>query len=430
MRRDDEIDEVLGDTGTAGRSGADRPAASGDASDTEEIRVEIEQTRTEMSGTIDAIQRKLDPEVLTEQAKEAARDVADHAVQQAKEAARDLTGQAKEAAWDATVGRAEEVVSGAGETARGVGETVIETIRQNPVPAALAGLSIGWLFMNRSSGSAGRTSYPYRQGSYGDQGRSTTGRIADTVGGTASQVGERAGDMASSAGERAGEVASSAREAATGAGSTILETIQQNPIPAALTGVGLAWLFMNRPSGRPAYEARSRGHTWRGASDYGAEARGPYQARPYSDQGTGGGTVEQVQRKAGEAVGTVQETAGGVVGTVQETAGDVVGTVRETAGDLVGRAQSGVQRTGGGLMQTAQENPLMTAGVAAALGAAAGFYLPPTRREDQLMGRARDSLIGQAQGVTQDAVEKVQRVAGEGQDTARREGEREGLTTS
>ena len=495
MRRHDEIDELLGDTGSAGRSGTDLPATSDDPPEAQEIRVEIEQTRTEMSGTIDAIQRRLDPEVLTEQAKEAARDVTehavrevrdaalevtDHAVQQAKEAARDMTGQAKEAAWDATVGRAEqavgatvetveEAVSSAGQTVQGVGSIVIETIRQNPVPAALAGLSLGWLFMNRSGGSAGRTSYPYgagrasyptgagrmssypygtggaaysyegRQRPYQEEGQGTTGRIADRVGETASQVGERAsemassaGEMVSSAGERAGEMASSAGEVVVDTGSDILEIIQRNPIPAALTGLGLAWLYMNRSSGRPAYGARSGSHTWRGTSDYGqyrSEARGPYQARPYSDRGTGGGTLEQAQRKAGDAVSTVQETAGDAADTVRETASDVVDTVRETAGDLVDRAQSGVQRTGGGLMQMAQENPLMTAGVAAALGAAAGFYLPATRREDQLMGRARDRMMGQAQEVTQDAVEKVQRVAGEVQDTARKEAEREGLTT-
>ena len=44
----------------------------------EEIRVEIAQTRTEMSGTIDAIQQRLAPEVLGAQAKEVARDATDH----------------------------------------------------------------------------------------------------------------------------------------------------------------------------------------------------------------------------------------------------------------------------------------------------------------------------------------------------------------
>ena len=56
-----------------------RGSSDSDAPDTEEIRVEIEQTRTEMSGTIDAIQQRLAPDVLADQAKELAHDAADQA---------------------------------------------------------------------------------------------------------------------------------------------------------------------------------------------------------------------------------------------------------------------------------------------------------------------------------------------------------------
>src|SRR5215207_1362621 len=129
--------------GTAGSS----RGVDGDDRDPQELRVEIEQTRTEMSGTIDAIQQRLAPDVLSAQAKEVARDATDqaktaaqevlqdavrevkdaakevtaHAVHEVRDAARDVTTGAKDAAWDATVGRAEDAVSTAGDTARGVG---------------------------------------------------------------------------------------------------------------------------------------------------------------------------------------------------------------------------------------------------------------------------------------------------------------------
>ena len=54
-------------------------------------REEIELTRAEMTSTIDAIQDRLDPEVLSEQAKDTAHDVTDHAIREAKEAAREIT---------------------------------------------------------------------------------------------------------------------------------------------------------------------------------------------------------------------------------------------------------------------------------------------------------------------------------------------------
>lgn len=76
---------------------------------TREIEHEIEQTRAEMSETINAIQERLSPQ--------------------------HIATQAKEAVYDATIG-----------TAKGVGSNMIETIKRNPIPAAIAALSIGWLF--------------------------------------------------------------------------------------------------------------------------------------------------------------------------------------------------------------------------------------------------------------------------------------------
>ena len=481
MRRHDEIDEFLGDSGPTARGAADR-AVSDDEAEPEAIRVEIEQTRTEMSGTIDAIQRKLDPEVLAEQAKDVAREVAeqakeaarevtaeavrdvkvaaveltDHAVGEAKDAAREMTGQAKDAAWDATVGRAEEAVSSAGETAKGVGSIMLETIKQNPVPAALAGLTLGWLYMNRSGGPAARTaagpygtvdsSYRYRGAptaypagspqayratphpqAYED-GQSTIGEVADKVGETASRAGEKAGELVSSASDAAVDLASSAGTTVKDTGSGIVETIKENPLPASLIGLGLGWLWMNRSSGRPtqygsasyAYgESRDR----RGMAGY-----------PYPEDRAGIGDRSQDPGVVGSTVDTARETAGQVAEGAQELAGqardkvgDVVGGVQETAGDLVDQAQYQTRRAGGRVEEMVRDNPLMMAGVATALGAAAGFALPATRREDQLMGKARDSFVGQAQEVTQETMEKVERVAGEAQTTVQKEAEREGL---
>jgi len=85
----------------------------------ERTRAEIERTRADMSETVDAIQERLSPENLKEQAKDRVRE--------------------------ATVGRAQEAGSG-----------IVETIRANPVPAALTGIGLGWLLVSagRSSSSA------------------------------------------------------------------------------------------------------------------------------------------------------------------------------------------------------------------------------------------------------------------------------------
>jgi len=418
--------------------------------ETEQIRVEIEETRAEMSGTVDAIQEKLNPATLADQAKEAVREVAEHAAEQArehaKEAVREATEHAKDAVREATVGRAEHMVSSAGQTAKGVRETVLETIKANPVPAALAGLSLGWLFMNRSSGSSSyqyrgsgaaypygtrSTTYPYetrgtaypyetRQPYYADQDRGAGEGITSKVGETAGQVRETAGQVVNEVGEMAGNVASSAGRAVSGAGDTagdlgssILDTITQNPVPAALTGVGLAWLLMNRSSsGQQPYRAHSAEHYWRGD----APGQPSYQT---GQSGSGvGGAVGQAQEKAGQVAGQVQDKAGQVAGQVQDTAGQVVGQVQETAGQLVGGAQHQATRLPGRVQRMAQENPLMAGALAVTVGAAVGLAMPETQREDQLLGGTRDNFMRQAKGTAQETVQKVQQVAGEAQQAA------------
>ena len=98
-----------------------------------EIETDLEMTRTEMSGTLEEIGERLDPGRLADQAREKVKE--------------------------ATVGRLEDAVESAGETAKGVSDMVIETIRRNPVPAAMAGVGLVMLWQNRQNGpsSAGNT---------------------------------------------------------------------------------------------------------------------------------------------------------------------------------------------------------------------------------------------------------------------------------
>ena len=85
-------------------------------------------------------------------------------------------------------------------------------------------------------------------------------------------------------------------------------------------------------------------------------------------------------------------------------------------------------RAPGQVERMINDNPLLTAGLAATLGAAAGLMLPPTQTEDQFVGASRDRLIGKAQQAASDAVDKVQSVAQEVQHTAGREAQAQGLT--
>jgi ElaB/YqjD/DUF883 family membrane-anchored ribosome-binding protein len=128
----------------------------------EEIRADIETTRHEMSGTLNELGERLDPAHLMDQAKHNVRE--------------------------ATIGRVEE-------TAKGVSDMVMDTIKRNPVPAALAGAGLALLWANRS---------PSQQGAPSD-GRPASG-IGTVVGDTASSIGQSVGSVADGAQQIGGEV--------------------------------------------------------------------------------------------------------------------------------------------------------------------------------------------------------------------------------
>jgi ElaB/YqjD/DUF883 family membrane-anchored ribosome-binding protein len=111
-------------------------AGNSDTSDLDGIHGDIEQTRSQMSETIDAIQERLSPQHLVAEAKASVRD--------------------------ATIGRVEHMVDSARTSAQQAGGGFVDTIRENPVPVALIGIGLGWLFMR------GRNRpRPYPQTAYG-----------------------------------------------------------------------------------------------------------------------------------------------------------------------------------------------------------------------------------------------------------------------
>ena len=96
---------------------------------TAEIRSDIEQTRADMSETIEAIQDRLRPSNLVSQATDTVRDATVGKVKQVAESARSSL-------------RSRGYTSDYGSS---TGGTVMDRIRENPIPAALAVASVAWI---------------------------------------------------------------------------------------------------------------------------------------------------------------------------------------------------------------------------------------------------------------------------------------------
>jgi len=344
---------VRADSGSSGDSGSAADA------DPEVIVAEIEVTREEMSETIDAIQDRLDPERLqqqaievTEQAREAAKDVTKYAIEEAKAAVNELTSQAKASVREATIGRVEHMAMYTRDTAESVKGDLWTTIKQNPVPAALAAIGIGWLWSNRSGGGSQRSSYA-RYGNY---------------------RGETHSDWSyQSAGAGSRYYGSYGTEGGYGSSGTI-------------AGYG--------SSGTHGGQYDQQGGQ---GQQLGGQIVGQAQER-----------VGQVQEKAGQVVGQAGQVvgqAGQVVGQVQERAGQVPYQMRERAGQVQQQAQ--------GFWQMLESNPVAVGALGTVLGGVAGLLIPETEKEHQLMGETRDRVIGSVQEMAGETVSKAQRVAEE-----------------
>jgi ElaB/YqjD/DUF883 family membrane-anchored ribosome-binding protein len=195
-----------------------------------------------------------------------------------------------------------------------------------------------------------------------------------------------------------------AKETVRESGSGFVDRIKQNPVPAAMVGIGLGWLFM---SGR---EENSGQRGYRGVSNYNEP--------PAYYEGSGGSSAGQGRSSAGEAAGQARERASQLGEGAQER-----------ASQLGGQAQEQAQRAKGGFQRMLQENPLAVGAVVVGLGAAIGFSVPETEKENQAMGEARDNLVERGKEKAEELKPKVQSVAEEAQSAAKEEAQNQDLSS-
>ena len=185
----------------------------------EAIRASISQTRSEMGAKIDAIQNRLDPENIKDQAQEAFYSVIE-------DGADALAGYVRNQAVDLG--------------------SVSNTIKRNPLPAALVGLGLGWIVLeslsnngNSSSEHYGAEVYgiqstgsnPYRPDPYSPSqptagyGRHADGINADATNGAMQNVKQQAAEIADNVQEIVSDVQDTLAQKARGAAEQVSEAI-------------------------------------------------------------------------------------------------------------------------------------------------------------------------------------------------------------
>jgi hypothetical protein len=151
--------------------------------------------------------------------------------------------------------------------------------------------------------------------------------------------------------------------------SSVLRTAKDNPVPAALIGLGLLGLMRDGRSS-------SDGKTREGASK----------------------VADKVPDKVQDAASEAREGASKVVDKVQDMASDA----RESL-------QHGVEK----VRHRIEDDPVVLGALGIALGAALGAALPRTRIEDEKLGPKRDELVSKAKHVGEQIRDETKHVARE-----------------
>lgn len=273
------------------------PASAGEEVDPEAERIvaEIEVTRTEMGGTIDQIGHRLQPQT--------------------------IVGNARDQLREATVGKVERLADDAAQTAQATTNTLLDTVLQNPVPAALAAIGVGWLALR-----------------FREQQSQSYGHGRDGIG---------------------------AAPVVSGFGK--------------FYGTG----YPDDP--RYLYEPRD-GDPMSGVRD------------------SAGRAASNVQQAADDAA----QRVGQIGSDVQATAQDAVDQARFAAQQAQWEAQRTIGQAQRQFDRTLNENPLAIGALAVGVGAAIALAIPETQKERELMGEQRDRLLEQVGSVASEAMNEAE----------------------
>lgn len=199
-------------------------------------------------------------------------------------------------------------------------------------------------------------------------------------------------------------------------------TIKNNPLPTALTGLGLAWLAINQ--NKPFNPGATR--TGSGLGDKISEVIGQVT-----------GAVSQAGNKlhgASEAALAKGQDLKGKAANLTQRTGD---SIDSTANNVSDGAQQAAHMLGDQAAQLKgqfdtllKEQPLVLAAVGIALGAAIGAAFPSTSKEDELMGEARDRAFAKARSAGEEVYSTAREAVQESEHEPAEDGEQATLKTA
>ena len=232
---------------------------------------------------------------------------------------------------------------------------------------------------------------------------------------------------------------SAAHAAVHGAGvgsRAAVRAIKNNPVPAALVGLGVAWLIMDRVRARSYARATERGGYGNGewlapGATYtpggrGFAASGPSMAaRVGEGAGAAAHAVGDAATSAAHwardtgagAAHWAKDKVSGVASGVSDRVSAGASAIGERASHLAERGRDMAGRAREGFWDSYDDNPLMIGAAAFAVGLVGGISMPSCPVENRLMGKASKNLKDKVRAAGEQALEAGKEVASRAAET-------------
>jgi hypothetical protein len=334
----------------------------------EQIERELEETRTNVDKTINALQEKVSPGQMI----------------------------------DETLGYLSKGSEGPKEYFANLGDT----LKENPVPTALIAMGIGWLFVSGSNSRSRNYEghyrqptdpYPYDELASDQLYIPPEARYSSTTsqGNGGVRIREKMRGQGAKMGQRTGRAKESVRHG------------MQRSATSTRDGVH-----------RGAAGVRS------GA----ASARDKMHSSAVNVKNSVRSGAAEVKHRIGETMENVRESLHHRGERTRYRMRDMSNGARRRAQGVGRNGQYRLRQAQGGYQRLLDEQPLVLGALGLAAGLALGYALPATRREDELLGGTRDQLMYKAKETGQAYGEKAQRVAQSAMDGAKQEADNQNLT--
>ena len=306
------------------------PTGTGEGSqDVHALKADIEQTRAEIGETLQAIEERLTPSQVAANAAQSVRETASR--------------------------RMEHMMSSVSDKATDMAEQTRESVRDNPMSAAMLGIGLGYLVYRSMRGRRSHASWR---------------RPGDAW------VGYEAADDGTEYGPAYGN--------SEYGGRSFMQSVGDNPVPAALTAIGIGWMLRNARS-------ESGGEGMWSESQWDTD---------YDDTA------------AGFESGTARATTGtNALGEWKESAQEMASTARERVGRATRQTSQRLSRRSSQLGRMFRDNPIPFGVAALAIGTAVGLSVPETETENQWMGEARDNVLERAREAKDAVVDRAKSLA-------------------